>query len=93
MLPGTRRNAQLGRVLQGEETPTCHSSGQGPLYPEGGPLGPGQGSQAWRYFSGGSWAGAAREEGTSKAPLIPGDIFRHRSLLFYAADRSPELYK
>lgn len=27
-------------------------------------------------------AGPVLEEGTSKAPLIPGDIFRHRSLLF-----------
>lgn len=93
VLPGTGKSARLGRVLQGEGTPTCHSSGQGPLPPQR------RAPRAWPGLPGvealwkGSWADAAWREGTSKAPLIPSDIFRHRSLLFYAVDQSPKLYE
>lgn len=84
---------ERGRAPSWEEgcwgDPTCHSL-DGPLHPRGGPWA--AGSQAADAL-GGRWAGTACEEETSKAPLIPGDIFRHRSLLFYAADQSPELYK
>lgn len=41
----------------------------------------------------GKLGGCCLQGGDFKGSLIPGDIFRHRSLLFYAADQSPELYK
>lgn len=90
VLLGTRKSAQLGKGLPGEGTlPVTHlDRGHSTPVEALGLLG----SQTADTL-GGSWAGTAFEEGTSKASLIPGDIFRHRSLLSYAVDQSPELYK
>lgn len=91
---------EAGAAGKQEECPAGkRAAGEGTLPPLiwMGPLSPSRGPWARRLpdyrCSGGKLGEYCLRGGDFKGSLIPGDIFRHRSLLFYAADQSPELYK
>lgn len=66
----------------GRGTPTCQSSGQGTTStPKEGPQALARAPRL-RGSLEGKLGGCCLEGGNFKGSLIPGDIFRHRSLLF-----------
>ena len=94
VLPRTGKRAQGGWSAPrgGGPLPVSHLDGV-LLHHEGGPPGPGQGSQAWRPFAREAGRVQPAGRGTSKAPLILGDISDARVCFFMLWIKAQNLYK
>lgn len=93
VLPATGKRARRDGVLQGEGGPLPVSHLDRGLLHRGGPPGPGQGSQAWRPFAREAGRVLPAGRGTSKAPLILGDISDTGVCFFMLWIKAQNLYK